>query len=41
MKKLNLTGVCLLACAGMQAAPLTPQQAIDRLNDGRMSIAGA
>lgn len=40
MKRLNLIGVGLLACAAMQAAPLTPQQAIDRLNDGRFSKAG-
>ena len=41
MKRLNLTGVGLLVCAAMQAASLTPQQAIDRLNDGRFSKAGA
>lgn len=40
MKRLNLIGVGLLACAAMQAAPLTPQQAIDRLNDGRFSKVG-
>lgn len=40
MKRLNLIGVGLLACAAMQAAPLTPQQAIDRLNDGRFSKTG-
>lgn len=41
MKRLNLIGVGILACASMQAAPLTPQQALERLDDGRMSVSGA
>lgn len=40
MKRLNLICMCLLASAGMQAAPLTPEQALERLNDGRMHKAG-
>lgn len=41
MKRLNLIGICLLAYAGIQAAPLTPGQALERLNDGRQSSVSA
>lgn len=41
MRRLNLIGMCVLAFAGLiQASPLTPQQALERMNDGRVKITG-